>query len=664
MDFFARQDKARRNTKWLVWYFVLSVLFTIVLVYGAVALIFLSRTGSEENAARLWNPQWFAGVTTVTLTVILLGNLYKFAVLSQGGGAVARSLGGRLLNANTTDADERKVHNVVEEMAIASGTPVPDIYILDDENAINAFAAGHSTKDTAIGVTRGAMMLLSRDELQGVIGHEFSHILNGDMRLNLRLMGFLHGLLCVAIIGRVLLQVSFRGAYRRRYLLAARNDGKGGGNLLPLLGLALIVVGSIGVFFGRLIKSAVSRQREFLADASSVQFTRNPSGLAGALKKIGGLVYGSRLQTARAEEASHLFFGNGLAQSWFALFATHPPLADRIKAIDPQFDGTFPAVSSPKRPEPGLESEPPARVRPPPIRPPQLSDLIGPRTQAGSEGRPAVSAARVLDSVGAPSSAHLDFAVTLLASLPASLTNATRDSLSAAALVYALLLSPEEKVRKRQQIFLEQELDPTVLRELRRLEAEARALKPAFRLPLVEMTLPALRRLSPGQYATFLKVNQALIESDQELDLFEYALQKMVARHLEPNFNPRGKSIVQYYSQRPLWPDFGVLLSALARAGNDDPEAVQRAFQAGVRQLGEAASHVQLKPEEACRLSSIDSALDRISQAVPKIKRDILTASIQTVSADGVIRPAEGELLRAVADSLDCPVPPFLATDS
>ena len=331
MDFFERQDKARRNTKFLVFYFLLAVVFLILAVYAAIALIFtgveLKNSASESSVRLVADPTLFFWTALGTLAVISIGSVSKTLALARGGSAVAELLDGRLVNSNTTDASERKLLNVVEEMAIASGVPVPQVYVMDDEAGINAFAAGHSASDAAISVTRGCMTMLSRDELQGVIAHEFSHILNGDMRLNLRLIGLIFGILCLTIIGRVLIQT------------------RGRKNPLPLLGLALIIIGWVGVVFGRLIQAAVSRQREVLADASAVQFTRNPAGLAGALKKIGGLADGSRLKSPHAEEASHLFFADGLSKSFFG-FATHPPLIERIRALDPSFDGNFPSVVS------------------------------------------------------------------------------------------------------------------------------------------------------------------------------------------------------------------------------------------------------------------------------------------------------------------------------
>jgi Zn-dependent protease with chaperone function len=211
-------------------------------------------------------------------------------------------------------------------MALAAGVPMPQVYVLDQDAGINAFAAGHSPEDAAIGITRGGMTLLTRDELQGVIGHEFSHLLNGDMRLNIRIMGVLFGIVCLTVIGRV--------------LLYARGGNRGRAPML-LLGVALLVIGALGVLFGRLIQAALSRQREMLADASAVQFTRNPAGLAGALRKIGRV--GARIDSPHAGEVSHMFFENGLGKPVFGWLATHPPLAERIRALDPGWDGSFDA---------------------------------------------------------------------------------------------------------------------------------------------------------------------------------------------------------------------------------------------------------------------------------------------------------------------------------
>ena len=426
MDFFARQDKARRNTKLLVFYFALAVIFLILAVYAAVALIFTGigvKNGESNAVSGLSQLTVFFWATLATLATISFGSLFKTLQLARGGSAVAELLDGRLVNSGGREANERKLLNVVEEMAIASGVPVPQVYVMDNEPGINAFAAGHSSGDAAISVTRGCMTLLSRDELQGVVGHEFSHILNGDMRLNLRLIGLIFGILCLTIIGRILIRT------------------RGRKNPLPLLGIALIVIGWAGVFFGRLIQAAVSRQRETLADASSVQFTRNPAGLAGALKKIGGLAEGSRLNSPHAEEASHLFFANGMSDSVFS-FATHPPLVERIRALDPSFDGKFPTVVLPN-----VTAEAPTESQAPPL-PPTSLPIPGFPKMPGIV--PAVIAqADMVANIGQPTPEHLRYAVEFARAMPPNLEAATRDPLGACALLCAFLLDADASARDR-----------------------------------------------------------------------------------------------------------------------------------------------------------------------------------------------------------------------
>ena len=643
MDFFERQDKARRNTTLLVVYFASGVALLVIVVYLVAAVAFSAAgrnqrgrhyqftendTQLESNYPSLWNPRLFLGVACGTLAVIGIGSLFKTMELAQGGSAVSSMMGGRQVNPNTTDLDERKLLNVVEEMALASGVPVPQVYVMDAEEGINAFAAGHTTSDATVTVTRGCMKMLTRDELQGVIAHEFSHILNGDMRLNLRLLGVIFGILCVTIAGRILLQT--RGSGRDR-------------NALPLLGLALLLIGYVGVFFGHLIQAAVSRQREFLADASAVQFTRNPPGLAGALKKIQRLGEdGARVHAAHAEEVSHMFFGNGLAQPLFGLLATHPPIEERIRAIDPNF--TEEEVSMRSR----LAQEPPAR--------------------AGSSSRPAmppvlpIAMAAVMPNLGTPGTAHLHYAVALRNSFSPALKNAARDAMGASALVYGLLLSPETAMREKQLALLAGNTSEEVRRETERLLPELDPVATNAKLPLVDLALPGLRQLSPTQYAQFSGAIQALIEADGEIDLFEYVLQKIVLRHLDTQFNGARKAVVEFNSLKPLAAECSVLLSALAHVGSEEAARGAASFQQGARILGGAAALVYV-PAERCDLPAVDAALDRLNRATPQIKKALLQACVEVVAADGVIQELEAELLRATADALDCPMPPFLQLD-
>lgn len=679
MDFFQQQEKAHRNTHLLVVYFIAGVALMIAAIYLAALLIFTgishthghsrSYAEAEDPGISLWNPHLLLGVAVGTLAVIGLGSIFKTLELAQGGSAVATALGGQLVDTHTTDPDERKLLNVVEEMAIASGVPVPQVYILPEERAINAFAAGHSTSDAAVTVTQGAVRLLTRDELQGVIGHEFSHILNGDMRLNLRLMGVIFGIICLTVIGRVLLQT---GSTRSREDRDSRNP-------LPLLGLVLLVLGWVGVFFGRLIQAAVSRQREFLADASSVQFTRNPAGLSGALQKIGRFSFGSRLETPQAEQASHMFFSNGISAPLFGMLATHPPIGDRIRAIDPSWDGKFPPLkpeefemaqraatadlereeAEPSLLETIMEDAQPAFLSQP--SPPSAART--PTHAASWSGRrpPPIPPHAVVAAVGAPNTTHLRYAEELRGAIPESLRTEVRDPLGASTLIYALLLSEDEQARNKQLQELSSVTSPAIVQETLRVLPQAESLASRAKLPLVDLAMPGLRHLSQAQFQQFRTAVQKLVESDGEVDLFEYVLQKIVMRHLEPHFTQARKPIVQYYALKPLADDCAILLSALAYVGQSEPDKIQAAFSQGALVLSKAAQTTfNLVPEDKCDLSQVDAALNHLTQAVPQIKKNVLAACAQTVAADGVIQEMEAEMLRAIADALDCPLPPLV----
>lgn len=646
MDFFEHQDKARKNTKLLVVYFVIAVACIIASVYIASLLIFYGTQANQQPGAPppelvLWNPELFLYVVLGTLGVVIIGSLYKTAALAKGGSAVAESLGGRLINPNTTHPDERKLRNVIEEMAIAAGVPVPKTYVLDNEKGINAFAAGHTPGDAAIGVTRGCMTLLSRDELQGVIGHEFSHILNGDMRLNLRLMGVIFGILCLAVIGRVLI-----------YSRGRSNDR----NPLMLLGLALIVIGAIGVFFGRLIQAALSRQREFLADASSVQFTRNPAGLSGALQKIGGT--GSKLESAHAGEASHMYFGNGLGKPFLGMMATHPPLAERIRAIDPGWSGKFKTANvTAVAAESARAAGKPASSRSPF---PPIPGMPGLRTGDTGFATNAVMMGAVLPNLGKPTPLHLRYAEELRNSFSEEIRSAAREPLDATALIYAMLLSPNEALRAKQLAELGRRLAPRVSEVTAALWPEVSRIASRARLPLVNLALPALRHLRPDEFEQFSQALQWLIESDGQIELFEFVLQKIVRRHLASQSGEIRPTSIQYRTFKPLVPDCSVVLSALANVSSSNSGQIEKAFEAGSSHLRAKADGLQLLSREKSGLEQLDNALNHLALAAPQIKKNVLEACVQVVGADGLIQEREAELLRAIADTLDCPIPPFV----
>ncbi len=611
------------------------------------------RTSADETGSAPSQITLFLASTLGTLGIIGTGSFFKTLSLARGGRAVAELLDGRLVNSNSTDLNERKLLNIVEEMAIASGVPVPQVYVMDGEMGINAFAAGHSASDAAISVTRGAITMLKRDELQGVIAHEFSHLLNGDMKLNLRLMGLIFGILCLTVIGRVLIRTS------------------GKKNPLPLLGLALIIIGWVGVLFGRLIQAAVSRQREFLADASAVQFTRNPFGLATALKKIGGLSQGSELQSDRAEEASHFFFANGLKSRFFG-FATHPPLIERIKALDPSFDGNYPAAVLPDTPAPAAPPPlpgvsplvspplPPTFAQPPPmpaVKPPPLPITPPPLPAAALM----VAQQDIVADMGRPRTEHLQYAVDLHQAVPAAIRAAANDPLGAHALICAFLLSEDADTREKQLADLGRATSAGVREETVRIWSEAKGVPSHARIPVVDLALPALRRLSTAQFEQFRAGVNGLIASDEKCDLFEFMLQKIVMRHLDTRFYPERRPVTQFYDLRPLARDAGILLSATAYAGADDPTHAQAAFAKGAESLGRIARvEIPWLPSTECDLTHLDSALDRFAQSVPQIKKNVLNACAETVAFDNTIHPREAEILRAIADTLDLPIPPFL----
>ena len=653
MDFFARQEQARRNTKWLVLYFIVAVVLLIVAIYFISLVVFAGVQAKQHHSYNdapiqfvLWNPEIFLASTLGVLAVIFLGSAYKTNELAAGGSAVATLMGGSLVSQNTTDANERKLLNVVEEMSIAAGVPMPQVYVLENERGINAFAAGHTTGDAAIGVTRGCIEMLTRDELQGVIGHEFSHILNGDMRLNLRLIGIIFGLLCIATIGRI--------------LLYARSSNSRDKNPLPLLGIALIALGAIGVFFGRLIQAAVSRQREFLADASSVQFTRNPSGLSGALQKIGRYGFGSKLESEHAPDLCHMFFGNGLGVSLFNAMATHPPIPDRIHAIDPAWDGKYPPLK-----EEQIETVKRAALsdlqHPRSPMPQILGTILGGTIIAGDADRPPVIRTNsVLPNLGNPTPLHLKYAEQLRDALPENLKAAARQPLDSTALIYALLLAADEKLCAEQLTKIARRTSNSISEKAATLFPDVSTVAKHARLPLVNLALGALRNLTAAEFKQFADTLEWLAGSDGKIELFEFVLQKIILRHLASKFSSAPPTAVQFYTLKPLVPDCAVILSALANVGSNDTGEIQKAFAAGAPYL-RAPDNVPLELLTAnnCGVEQLDAALNRLALAVPIIKKNLIEAAARVVGADGVIVEAEAELLRAIADTLDCPMPPL-----
>jgi len=654
MDFFEAQERAHRRTHRLVVLFVFAVLGTIVASYTAVMAVksYAGRPSRfDRNSPRYivrdesglgpgwWDPKVFTGVTLGTLAVVSLASLYKWTTMRAGGAAIAESVGARAVDPRTTNLHERRLLNVVEEMAIASGIPVPAAYVLDDEPCLNAFAAGFTPADAAVTVTRGSLEKLTRDELQGVVGHEFSHILNGDMRLNVRITAIVFGILVLGLIGRGLLQVLGR----------SRGGGKDRGGavfVMLAIGLALFVIGYIGYFFGRMIQAAVSRQREFLADASAVQFTRNPGGITGALKKIGGYAIGSNLQTSHAEQLGHFFFAQGFNSMFGFALATHPPLGERIRAIDPQWDGKV--FDPPEVVDVAHESSAVAGFGG------NLGPALGaspPRSMVSLPFKPV----QVVANVGALTESHFRHAQALLETIPNRLREATRDSVSAQALVYGLLLGGDASLRDRQQALVGEHAGADAAAALADLRPALSLMDPAVRLPLLQLSLPALRQLDPAALERFATTLDELVYADNKVTPFEFALQKMLLTQLRLAQAPSQR--VQFDSFAAVQAEIAVVLSALARLGNPEGVATASAFLAGAAQLPVIATELVLLDAPSCGLEQVDAALDKLAVSSLVIKRRLLVAAGHVIAQDGTVTVEEGELFRALAATLDCPMP-------
>lgn len=642
MNFFEHQDRAHQNTQKLVGLFIMAVLCIIFAVYLAALFAF---TAVSQNYTRLniWQPELFVLIALPTILVIGGGSLYKLAQLRQGGSVIAQELGGRLLTVTTPDSAERQLLNVVEEMAIAAGISVPAVYVLDQEASINAFAAGFTPNDAVIGVTKGCLEQLTRDELQGVIGHEFSHILNGDMRLNLRMVGVLYGILLIYIVGR--------GIFDLRYGLRSRdNDGKA----IFLFGLALILIGSIGAVFGRLIQSAISRQREFLADASAVQFTRNPSGIAAALRKIASYHHQAFIQSPQAAASSHLFFGNALRANFLGeLFATHPPLNQRIRRLEASIgQAVGQSVATAPSSSVAIASEPGAAVM-----------GLAPSTLKRSAPSPQIHAKpkQVIAQVGTVSPEHFAYAQALLAQLPTAIQTGLRDSQSAVALVYGLAIETEPPtLRDQQLVWLGQVESSEMLASVREFQATIAQLDPRMRLPLLDLTIPALRQNPASQAERMLKVLQGLAKVDGRWSLSEFVVYVVLRHRLHPDVAAKTKPQVQYTTLPQVWADCLMLLSSLSRVGQTQPDAIAYAFRSGLYRLP-GISQLEL-PEfpPASKLAELQKSLQRLSNASPKLKQAIIDACAHTVLLDNLVTVPEADLLRAIIICLDCPLPPFL----
>lgn len=657
MDFYARQAAARGQTRWLVFGFIVSLL-AVALALDAVLFSFLASAAANRPliaplAFAAENPGVAAASTLIVMGVLGLASLYKSMELRGGGGVVARNLGGVLVGQDTTDLKRKRLLNVVSEMAIASGVPMPEVYVLEQESAINAFAAGHTPANAAVTVTQGALDRLNRDQLQGVIGHEFSHILNGDMRLNVQLMGWVFGLFVVALIGRLI--VNFSPRSRR------------GNNGVVALGFAVLVLGYVGLFLGRLMQAAVSRQRERLADASGVQFTRNPQGLKEALVKIAALPEGALLATPHAEQAAHMFFAEGLNR----FFATHPPILERIRELDPQFDERELARVAAQLEETDLVPEESAAQASAP-RATKLSQgalAPGSGTVAAALGMSALegggsspgavttsAAQHMVSSVGNAGAVHIQQAQAINLALPDAVREFTQSPGRAQAFVLALLLSREPSVQEAQFALLGKRLSVANFATIQQIAPVAAGIEPMLRLPSLQQLFPALRRAPVAQRQALGQLAADLIHADARIDAFEFCLAKLLETLLSDELEARTPHGT--LSLEDAQNEIHILFAALAQLGTPDEHGARMAYEAGMSAvLPMRRPAYTALPDWPHELSA---ALPRLEALHPFAKKVVIDGLVKTIASDELMTEAEAELVRTVCALMHCPLPPLL----
>ncbi|MCF9125590.1 M48 family metallopeptidase [Vibrio parahaemolyticus] len=613
MDFFHHQDTARQRTGLLVMLFTLAVLAITGLVSVISIGIYFYFTGEPFTTQSIisYCLLSFVGV----LTVVSISSFIRLSELNANGGrGVAESIGGKLISTDTSNAKHRQLLNVVEEMSIASGIPVPPVYMMAEEHGINAFAAGMSIDDAVIGVTQGALDAFSRDELQGVIAHEFSHILNGDMRLNTRLIGALFGITCIAHFGHLILDNS----NSTRHVSRSSSDSNKGFAVIILIAIVCLVLGWLGTLFGNMIKAAISRQREFLADASAVQFTRNDQGIAGALKKIGSNVQGSTLNTKASDEMSHMMFGQSKLSGFSGLFATHPPLDERIRRIEPNWDGSYAQHSHAQNTAFGNE---------------QVSGF------AVGGGSPASQSA-------SPSEQLSETGQQLISQLPPELVDIAREPYSARFIAFALIFDGSDIQREMIKSYVPLASQSTLLPWL------DYDLPLHLRFPLLELALPALKSLSEAQKISLCKVLRELSETDNQYSLAEWCVINLLEKQLLASFG----FIKQHKTLKQLEESVFWLLRELAWVSHSQADKAQRAYHCALAHLG--FPEVKLEPANSnWHLSR--AALELLLQLKPKDRRMFVKACRLAIESDGEITVAEGELYRVIACFLEVPEPPL-----
>ncbi|UZE97433.1 M48 family metallopeptidase [Alkalimarinus alittae] len=664
MNFFDHQETARKKSLLLVFLFLIAVALIVAITNLACYLI-LSVTDSPPIALQEWlSSRLSLSISGALLFTIALGTIHQFLNLSKGGRAVANMANGRKVDISTQDTLEQRYINLVEEMSIASGTMMPELYIMDKEHSINAFVAGYEPTECVLVITKGALETLSRDELQGIIGHEFSHILNGDMRINIRLIAVLAGILLIGQIGQYLMHAPFN---RSNSYSARRNKND---VALFFIGITLIAIGYTGLFFGRVIKAAISRQREFLADAASVQFTRNPEGIAGALYKILDTQEGSQLRfTRHAEDINHCCFSESIKLHFSGLLASHPPLKERISTIDTSYLVRFKARkhAAQKQPtryqatsleQPATHATSQQALHADPVQS-ASSSIVG-FSQGQSTAREQsfrVSAAALERTTGTVRPAHIDYAKALLSEIPDEIKHLTRTSEGAIMLLLSLMLNETAKKTQEKAIAnlskrAQQNLRSSNYKNIKPL---IEAIRLDHRLPIIETSIGSLRKLTQSHRLQLIDDLSTIANTDAKITFFEFALLTLAKQQLAPNHGHKIKS--KYHSFNDVGNEVALILSLFATASSKDKKEQASRFNHAMSLFSDT---IEWQESPTYNTRKVSHALNKLRLLSPLLKRPLIDSFIDCVMADNTVKYREYELLRLVAVVLDCPMPPLL----
>ena len=652
MNFFEHQERARKQSRWIIFAFI-GVTLLIVMAVNVIVMLVFSMQGPIASGAghisqgalgsitdpNTWlaNYQLLLGSSAVTGSVVGLSSLGKIASLRSGGGKVARDMGATLVTPDTRDPLRRRLYNVVEEISLASGAPVPEVYVMENEPGINAFAAGYTPADAAVAVTQGTLEKLSRSELQGVIAHEFSHIFNGDMRINIRMMGVIFGIMVIAILGRKFL-------HSTRYRISSSRNNNA--TAIIAIGAALMAIGYIGLFFARWMKSALSRQREYLADASAVQFTRDPSGISGALKKIAAYDHSSYLRHD-SEEVSHMLFGTGFRS---LMFATHPPLDKRIERIERRYDPAEIADLAKKLRAQEHREHVQASI---------AEEEQQKKLEAKSKRGGIFNVEDMLDNIGNPDFERITAAAVLAASLPSGLSSSAHSLEWAPEVLFYCLLDEDNELRDMQLMAVVEEMGDISERKLQHLITTHGVVKPDHRLPLLEICFPTLKRRPISDIEKILRTIDRLAAADNRIDSFEFLLSRLVKKYMVEATVPSRTSLHGSNKLSSCVHELTTVISAVAAHGQNSQtaaglQAAQKAFRAGMEVAN--IHHTNLSFTDQWQ-NEMDKALNKLDRLRAKDKSTVVAALARTVLDDGDVVTAEHEMLRVICALINVPLP-------